>query len=158
MSRTDIYFQCNDAGPTWSDVGGIVSNFTYNLQMYARGWLILIKTWLRWWIGLPAKRCGILMHFLSHLECMSLSFKMIQILLNSLAIQKVYFASLHLISRYLTYKSWTTITSDVHFCWKQPYYVVPPPLCDLSLTWERCHFNIIGIYVHLVLLPAQYIR
>ena len=74
---------------------------------------------------------------------------------SSLAVQKVYFALSHLISRYLTYKSRTAITSDIYFCWRRSHIHVSSLPCNLSLTWKWRRFNIIGIYVHFFLLPAR---
>ena len=80
---------------------------------------------------------------------MFLSFKTIQVLAcHSKSL-------LRIVASYLTYESRTAITSDIYFCWRRPHTPVSSLLCNLSLTWKRRHFNIIGIYVHLFLLPAR---
>ena len=103
--------------------------------MYTRGCLILIKTRLRgsvwrlgvWYFGAFSLWLG------AHVPIVLNDSGPSQFTCHS----KVYFASSHLISS-----------------WRRPHISVSSLLCKLSLTWKRCHFNIIGIYVHLVLLPA----
>ena len=132
---------------TWSDVGGIVSDFTPSSDVCLRLTDTDKDTIAR--VGLAAR---LLVFWCVFSLTLRLSFYRSKRFRSSLTIQKVL---LCIVASYLTYELWTTNTSDIYFCWRRPHIHVASLLCDLSLTWKRRHFNIIGIYVHFFPLPAR---